>query len=62
MSSRIPSYKSTLDRFIFVDMKVRTAFYRLIGKLSRASTKLGYTLCEMLLVVKFKINGYFTIL
>ena len=34
--------RSTLDRFTFVDVKVRAASYEILGKFSKASTKLGY--------------------
>ena len=77
MTSGVYSYKSTPDRFIFVDVEVNVASYGILGKFSRASTKLGY-MCKalnhdhlelpsnnivrvMLLDVNFKTKDYFII-
>ena len=43
MWSRVPSYRSTLDRLTFVNVDVGAASYGIVGKIPRAFTKPGLT-------------------
>ena len=78
MSSRVPSYKSTLDRFIFVDVEVKFASYGILSKfLEHPLTKIymqglkarailelhsNNAMRAILLEVKFKTTSYITII